>query len=184
MNEKIITIYNGSPRKNGSTAFAMEYIFEKLKKNSDTEVRLYHIVDYKIDACYGCRKCMELKHCVNQKDDFEFLFSTVKESDISIWGIPVYWFSPPGITKNFIDRTHGYFACKPMLTNRKAYLFNIATDSGFQTSEKVMKSWLEYYGTTIKKSSNIYATEANDIKNNKSKIEQLNSCVQEIIKTF
>ncbi len=179
--KKTISIYNGSPRKNGNTAFVTEYILEKVRERTDTKVRLFHIVDYKIDTCYGCRKCMKLKHCTNQTDDFEFLFNTVRESDVSIWCVPVYWFAPPGIAKNFIDRTHAYFTCKPMLSNQKAYLLNIATDSGFETSEKVMKSWLQYYRADVKKNINIYATESNDIRNSKSKLEQIDSFVQEII---
>lgn len=182
--KKIISIYNGSPRKNGNTAFATEYLLKKLTIVADAEVKFYHLSDYRIDTCYGCRKCMKLRHCTNQKDDFEFLFNTVKESDISIWGVPVYWFAPPGIMKNFIDRTHAYFTCKPMLAQHNTYLLNIATDSGFETSEKVMKSWLEYYGANVKKSINMLATEANDIKNKKVKIEQLNSFIQEIATTL
>ena len=179
--KSIISIYNGSPQKNGNTAFSTHYIFEQIKRKGYAEVRYFNISDYKIDACYGCRKCMELKHCTNQKDDFEFLFNTVKESTISVWGVPVYWFSPPGITKNFIDRTHGYFACKPMLTEQKTFLLNIATDSGFSTNERVMRSWLEYYGANVKETLNIYATEPNDIKTNTSKIEQLDKYIEQIL---
>ncbi len=181
---KIISIYNGSPRKTGNTAFATNFLKKELETIAGAKVKHYSIIDYHIEPCFGCRKCMELKHCTNRKDEFEFLFNTVKNSDITIWGVPVYWFAPPGITKNFIDRTHAYFVCKPMLHNQKTYIINIGTNSGFETSESVMKSWLEWYGANIKKSINIFATEINDIKNNNSKIKQLKELTEEIIRNL
>ncbi len=179
---KSVAIYNGSPRKKGNTVFAMQYVFEKLNAQPNIEVNIYNIIDFNIDVCYGCRKCMELKHCTNQTDEFGKLFNTVKASDITVWGVPVYWFSPPGITKNFIDRTHAYFACEPMLKNKYAFILNIASDSGFRNSETVMKSWLEWYGADVRESIDIIATKANDIKLNKSKIKQLDEFIFQILK--
>lgn len=103
-----------------------------------------------------------------------------KNSDITIWGVPVYWFAPPGIMKNFIDRTHGYFVKKGMLSGKNAYLINIATDSGFRNSEKVMRSWLEWFGVEIPGVLDIYATEENDIKHNEDKIRKINLFVGKI----
>jgi len=178
----IISIYNGSPRKNGNTAFATQQIFRQLENLRNGQIKLYNISDYKIDPCYGCRQCMELYHCCNQKDDFEILFHTVRNSDITIWGVPVYWFAPPGITKNFIDRTHGYFLDKGLLTGKRAYLVNIATDSGFRTNEAVMRSWLEWLGVKIVEVMDVYATETDDIKNDELKIKQINRFIKNIIK--
>ena len=116
--KKIISIFNGSPRKNGNSAYTTQQVVEIFKKKYSGNSSLYHISDYDIDPCFGCRQCMQLKHCYNQKDEFEKLFSVLKESDITIWVVPVYWFAPPGITKNFIDRTHGYFDRKGFLKGR------------------------------------------------------------------
>ena len=148
------------------------------------EIQQYHIINYKIDPCYGCRECMKLGHCCNQKDEFEQLFQIFKQSYSSIWCIPVYWFAPPGITKNFIDRTHGYFIHRRLLKGRTAYLVNIATDSGFENNEAVMRSWLEWLGIKLKGVKNIYATEANDIKQDKTKIKEIVKFTKEIINDF
>ena len=61
-------------------------------------------------------------------------------------GAPVYWDSPPGIMKDFIDRSHGSFKTGNLLLKGKViYLINVATISGFQTAEAVYQSWLSYY---------------------------------------
>lgn len=178
--EKIISVFNGSPRKNGNSAYTAQQIVELLK-NYFSKSRLYHIADYNIEPCYGCRQCMQLKHCFNQKDEFEELFNAVRQSEVTIWIVPVYWYAPPGITKNFIDRTHGYFVKKGLLRGRKAHLINIATDSGFETNEMVMRSWLEWLGIDLIKVKNIYATEADDIKQNEMKIREIIQFTKDII---
>lgn len=179
--KKTISLFAGSPRKNGNTEFIMQRIFDQLIKNTNAEVKYFSLIDYDINRCIGCRSCMQLKHCIIQDDDFEDIFKAVKDSDVTIWGAPVYWMAPPGIMKDFIDRTHGYYACEPMLTGQEAYIINIATESGFRNHEAVMRSWLEWYGAEIKATVDIYAREKDDIRNNPEKIKQVDEFIENVL---
>ncbi len=182
--KKRISIICGSPRKYGNSAYTAELMLKELNEAETCEIELLYISDYDIDPCYGCRECMKLNHCCNQKDDFETVFKRVLNSDITIWAVPVYWFAPPGILKNFIDRTHGYFVNRGMMNGNSAYLINIATDTGFRNSENVMRSWLEWFGVKITGVLDIYATEENDIKRDSNKIKKVTTFIDKIKREY
>jgi len=105
-------VINGSPRGESSKTLqvAKEFAF-----NLDcSEVEIINVSEKTINPCKGCHKCLyEKKEYCHQwdsttDDDMKVLRRKYFESDTVIFSTPVYFFSIPGILKNFIDRL---FSC-------------------------------------------------------------------------
>ncbi|RLF16379.1 MAG: flavodoxin family protein [Thermoprotei archaeon] len=96
---------NGSPRKYGNTFKLLKIALEFAKKEG-AEVRLVNLYDYDIRPCLGCL-CDEQTACRYPcviEDDMRELYDLILKSDGLIIATPVYWFSPSGVVKTFIDR--------------------------------------------------------------------------------
>lgn len=100
---KIVLIL-GSPRNHGNTATILEMIKDRTKDLYNVEI--ISLSDYKVDGCLGCSQCQEISNeigCV-QKDDTEKLLNKLIESDIILYGTPLYGHSYSGQLKLFLDR--------------------------------------------------------------------------------
>ncbi len=172
MNMMIIGI-SGSPRKGGNTDKAVSEALADVRERG-VNTRFIRIYDHRIESCQGCRKCMDLGHCVIQDDDLEDLLSQLAEADGCIMGAPVYWNGPPGKMKDFIDRSHGYYSSKggTLLRDLKYSLLSIATASGFDPHENVMSSWIDYYGARMVGKERIYARDKGDLDRRPSELDK------------
>lgn len=113
MAKKILGII-GSPRKNGNTHVLVSRILEGARDNgADTE--MIALGDLEISECNGCHACWKGKHICCKKDDMTNLYPKIMESDVVVFGTPVYWYGPTALMKCFIDR-FVYFNCP---SNRK-----------------------------------------------------------------
>jgi multimeric flavodoxin WrbA len=92
---------NGSPRKNGNTQVLLKVAMESSKI---VDMKLIHLVDYKILPCDGCGACWKTKKCTIN-DDLEKVLSELLSSDAIILGSPVYYGSVSAQMKAFIDRS-------------------------------------------------------------------------------
>lgn len=104
MKPKILLI-NGSPRKKGETAKRLKEV-EKWIKKEGGESQFLHLIDFKILPCLGCYS-QNPKLCTfpcKVKDDMEKIYPLLLKCDGMVLGAPSYWFLPPGIVKNFVDR--------------------------------------------------------------------------------
>ena len=108
INHKKILCLAGSPRKGGNSQYCARMIIRFLENHPNFDTEFVRLVDYEIKRCMGCRACIEKGHCVI-KDDFEMVWHRLLESDIVVIGVPVFWDSPPGIMKDFMDQSHGHF---------------------------------------------------------------------------
>jgi multimeric flavodoxin WrbA len=98
----------GSPRRKGNTHILLSRILDGAKAwGADTE--LLFLGDLDIRECDGCHSCWKGRHC-SKKDDMNAIFPKIIESDIIIFGTPVYWYGPTALMKCFIDR-FVYFNC-------------------------------------------------------------------------
>jgi multimeric flavodoxin WrbA len=96
---------NGSPRKNGRTVKYLKEVMRGAKKEG-AEVKLIHLIDFKILPCLGCYS-ISPKNCTfpcKQKDDMEKIYPLLLKAKGIVLGSPSYWFSVSGLVKNFIDR--------------------------------------------------------------------------------
>lgn len=169
-----------SPRKGGNTDFCAQWVAEELRKAPEVEVEVVRLYDYDIGHCLGCRKCMELKDCVIHDDGFHELWRRVASADVIIQASPVYWLGPPGKHKDFIDRSHAFFACGQVLAGKVGYTISVAGDSGFEPHEACIESWLNWYGADVKGRLRVIAGEAGDAQASEATVAQLKRFAQDI----
>lgn len=105
--KKILGIM-GSPRINGNTHILVSKILDGARAaNAETEI--IFLKDRNIKECIGCHVCWSGKDCV-MKDDMCKLYPKIIQSDVIVFGTPVYWYAPTALMKGFIDR-FVYFNC-------------------------------------------------------------------------
>ena len=98
----------GSPRKKGNTHILISKIFQGAKREGAIGDILF-LNDLDIQECDGCHICWMGKPC-RKKDDMNRIYPKIIESDVIIFGTPVYWYGPTALMKGFIDR-FVYFNC-------------------------------------------------------------------------
>lgn len=176
---------SGSPREGGNTDQAVREILRQALTHGPLETELLRLADSPIEHCRGCRRCMKLNRCVIE-DGFAELWSRVTGADALVVGAPVYWFSPPGVMKDFIDRSHGVFACREgtALGEKPVLVVSVAADSGFEPHEAVIRSWLEYYGADITDYVRVYAREKDDLVRDPDQMESLRSAADVFCSTL
>lgn len=92
----------GSPRKKGNTNAMVDAVLQGAAMKG-AGVEMVHLTKKKIKPCRACDACREKGKC-RQDDDLEELLSLMKESDVWVFGTPVYWWGPTAQMKAFIDR--------------------------------------------------------------------------------
>ncbi|RLF61352.1 MAG: flavodoxin family protein [Thermoplasmata archaeon] len=93
---------NGSYRKKETLTLLNEVLDAAKKEGAKT--KLINLIDYNIHPCKACNTCIKEKFCpIN--DDMRKIENMLIEADGIVIGSPTYYASPPGILKNFIDRT-------------------------------------------------------------------------------
>ena len=98
----------GSPRKKGNTHILVSKILEGAKKEGGRGEILF-LDGWEIRECDGCHVCWKGKPC-KMKDDMNRIYPKIIQSDVIIFGTPVYWYGPTALMKGFIDR-FVYFNC-------------------------------------------------------------------------
>ena len=169
---------SGSPRRDGNTDNAVKIVLETLR-DMGAETLFLRVGDFRIEPCRGCRDCMKTGECSIKDDDFQKLLDEVMKSDLLILGAPVYWFAPPGVMKNFIDRTHGFYLDKSRLKGKMFAIISVAADSGFETHERIM-SWLRVYGATLIAKVRVYAREKGDLERRPREVRKLKRFAEEV----
>ncbi|HIE23274.1 MAG TPA: flavodoxin family protein, partial [Candidatus Korarchaeota archaeon] len=132
---------SGSPREDGNTDIAVKMALDLIKGKADVSTEFVRVADFNIKHCQGCRQCMVLGHCAITDDDYPLLRDKLLSADVIIVGAPVYWSGPPGVMKDFIDRTHGFYLDRTRLSGKKVVLISVATEGGFEPHEKIL-SWM------------------------------------------
>lgn len=117
-----ITIINGSPRKNGSTAKILRRLQAYLENKDNVTISYHNIAEYSLLDCSGCLSCYAKGAC-HLKDNLENINKEVAESEVLIIGSPVYVSNVPATLKKYIDR--GHFVLEQSL--HRKYTFAIAT---------------------------------------------------------
>ena len=101
---KVVAV-NGSPRKNGNTYSALNYL-EKIFNKNGIEFEIIHVGNSLIHGCTGCLTCRKTKDetCVFKEDLVNDAIQIMKDADGLILGSPVYFSDIPGTMKSFLDR--------------------------------------------------------------------------------
>jgi multimeric flavodoxin WrbA len=98
----------GSPRKKGNTHILVSRILEGATAEGAAAETLF-LGDLNIRECDGCHVCWKGRQC-SKKDDMNTIYPKIIQSDIIVFGTPVYWYGPTALMKCFMDRLV-YFNC-------------------------------------------------------------------------
>jgi len=98
----------GSPRKKGNTHILVDRILDGARE-SGAETEILFLGDLHIRECDGCHVCWKSSLC-SKKDDMLDVYPKIVQSDVIVFGTPVYWYGPTALMKCFIDRMV-YFNC-------------------------------------------------------------------------
>lgn len=98
-----VLLINGSPKKTGCTARALEEV-EKTLDEGGIETELVHIGKSAIRGCVSCGACEKIGRCVYNDDLVNELAPKFEAADGLIVGSPVYYGSANGSLIALLDR--------------------------------------------------------------------------------
>ena len=93
----------GSVRKCGNSEILTKEALMGAEEEG-AQVEILRLTDYRVEPCTGCAACLlQERDCVI-KDDANFIFAKMAESDGIIVGVPCYILEATAIVKQLIDR--------------------------------------------------------------------------------
>ncbi|OPY79192.1 MAG: 2-amino-4-deoxychorismate dehydrogenase [Syntrophus sp. PtaU1.Bin005] len=93
----------GSVRKSGNSEILTKEALMGAEEEG-AQVEILRLTDYRVEPCTGCAACLlQERDCVI-KDDANFIFAKMAESDGIIVGVPCYILEATAIVKQLIDR--------------------------------------------------------------------------------
>ncbi len=101
-----IVAIQGSPRKDGKTAQALNMLVEDLVSKGH-DVESIAVVDHQIKGCIGCLACHKIRDvpgCVMKDDDAPAIIDRLVAADAVIYASPLYAFDLSAQLKALIDR--------------------------------------------------------------------------------
>ena len=115
-----VVAFNGSPRKEGNTYYALKVIGEELAKEGiDSEI--IQVGDKAVRGCLACNGCVKNQNerCVITTDEVNDWIQKMKEADGVLLGSPVHYSGIAGTMKSFLDRAFYVTSVnKSMLRNK------------------------------------------------------------------
>jgi multimeric flavodoxin WrbA len=163
---------SGSPRQGGNTDDAvMEAL--AVAREAGCRVEFQRLTDYRIRHCTGCRGCMTAGRCVIRDDEFEAALAPWQQAEVIILGSPVYWLSPSGVLKDFVDRTHGGYRDGGLFRHKRAILISVATAGGFEPHDECLTVWLRHYEAEVLGVIHVIACERGDFLARPEEIEKV-----------
>lgn len=109
-------IINGSPRKNGDTAYFIERI--KREKKIDCHIISAYYADF--SPCIDCRQCTNGQCIYN--DELTKVFNNIDDYDNVIVATPLYYNQPTGMLMAMMSRTQMFFNSKKSLKPKNGYV--------------------------------------------------------------
>ncbi len=172
-------LISASPREGGNSDTAALAIREVLQQTADTE--FIRVADYDIRHCMGCGACWRLHRCVIEDDDLAELLGKCQSADVLVICSPVYWLNPPGIMKDFIDRTLSLGAgMSPVFEGKKVALATVAAENGFELHNELISRWVKRFGAQVVGTIDLYAGGKGDLAAHDDQMEELKAFAQRI----
>ncbi len=98
-------IFNGSPRKNGDTAF----LIEKLTEQLSGEYKIINAYTANIAPCIDCRKCQTQSDCIIE-DEMQEIYLLLQTCDNVVIASPIYFSELTGKLLDLGSRLQLYFS--------------------------------------------------------------------------
>lgn len=141
-----VVAFNGSPRKDGNTAKAIETVAAELRSKG-IKVEIVHVGHTAIAGCVACGSCFKTKDdkCAIRNDSVNDWIEQMKEADGLIFGSPVYFSGVNGTMKSFLDRA-GYVLSRTGALRHKvgAAVVAVRRTGGSATLDS-LKHYIDYF---------------------------------------
>ncbi len=146
---KVLAI-SGSHRKGKNTATMLGLVLEPLKAKG-IETELIELVDYNIELCKACNKCLTKSECSIKNDDMVFIAEKMLDSDAIVLGSPVYFTNVSSLMKIFIDRTRWMHMCENLLEGKVGAAVTHAglRNGGQEFTQMILESFLLHQGLRV-----------------------------------
>jgi multimeric flavodoxin WrbA len=150
---KSVLAFVGSPRLGGNTDSLIDEVLRGAQEQGAATVKVY-LSQCTIGPCRACDACAQTGVCI-QRDDMDGLVEQMKQSDVWVFGTPVYWWGASAQFKLFLDRWYAPWhnaETKKIFDNRKAVLVVAMGDSHRSTAEPTLGMFdraLRYVGIDI-----------------------------------
>ena len=123
---KILVLKSSGNKHGSSNSLADEFI--RGARESGHEITEYDVFRADIRPCVGCDRCGMNGPCV-QKDDYEnTLKGIIKETDMIVFVMPVYYYNWPAQLKTVVDRFYSY-TTELTYMHKKTALISAAWDN-------------------------------------------------------
>ena len=168
-------LINGSPRKNGCTYTALNFVAEELNANG-VETEIFQIPAKPISGCIACRTCMNLQNQCSIKDDIvNVIIEKMQAADALVIGSPVYFASPAGQLFTVLDRV--FFAGgKDVFANKPGAVVCSARRGGTTATLDAMMKYFCISGMPTIPSTYwpmVHGSEAEDVLSDKEGIQSM-----------
>jgi len=141
-----VLLISTSPREGGNSDDAVRIVFDELKAKG-RPAETIGLREFRIERCRGCLNCQRGKDCAID-DDFPSVWGLVKQARTIVYFVPVYWCSPPGGMKDFMDRTVVDYSAGGVMRGKEVHLVSIAQAAGFGPQEQIIDTWICWLGGT------------------------------------
>ena len=126
MNMKILVLESSGNRNGSSNTLAKEFI--RGAEETGHEITVFDVFRADIRPCIGCGHCGMDGACV-QKDDYETkLKNMIRETDMIVFVMPVYYYNWPAQLKTVVDRFYS-FTTELTYMHKKTVLLSAAWDN-------------------------------------------------------
>lgn len=101
-----VVAFNGSPRRDGNTAFLIQRVFDALNTSGGFETEVVQLGGQPIRGCIACFRCFanQDRRCAVEGDIANDCIAKMAEADGVILGSPTYFASVSAEMKALIDR--------------------------------------------------------------------------------
>ena len=94
--------FNGSPRTEGNTAWAVNQILDGAK-DGGAETEFWNVGNLNLSPCKGCLGCVQSGKCAIN-DDMQKIYGSLRGSQALVLGSPIYMGQMSAQAKAFTDR--------------------------------------------------------------------------------
>ena len=141
---KILVLKSSGNKKGSSNTLADEFI--RGARENGHDITEYDVFRKDIRPCIGCNRCGMSGPCV-QKDDYENeLKGLIRQADMLVFVMPVYYYNWPAQLKAVVDRFYS-FTGELTRMQKKTALITVAwdnTDSAFDVVKAYYRRICEY----------------------------------------
>ncbi|MBU1132035.1 flavodoxin family protein [Patescibacteria group bacterium] len=170
-------LISGSPRK-GNSDFVLAEIFDRI----DGEKEFLFLRDKEIKHCAGCLSCHEKPECAIN-DDMTEIGNKMIDSDVMIIATPNYFDNVSGLLKDFVDRTHPFYAAES-LKGKKLILIMVGGGKIKGSQEALtnaMRGFVKYLKLHLVGTYCFEALHQNDLKQNPEAISKINEIFEKTV---